>query len=112
MTTTYEEGAIHGLDDIQPGIFPFWHRCVLPRRDLFRNQHPAVLTSHSRDGEYIARVIRRLDLCRCAAPVRVAAARAAGDEQTLAEADAVAFTIDGPRGPRHSPREARCCWRG
>ena len=38
MTITYEEGSIGGLDRIAPGIYPFWHRCVLPATWLFRNQ--------------------------------------------------------------------------
>jgi lysophospholipid acyltransferase (LPLAT)-like uncharacterized protein len=58
-TTTYEEGAIQSLDEVYPGIFPFWHRCVLPATWIYRHQHPAVMTSQSRDGEFIARVIQR-----------------------------------------------------
>lgn len=102
MTITYEEGSIRGLDDIQPGIFPFWHGCVLTAAYLFRNRGIGVLTSLSRDGEYIARVIRRLGFV----PVRGSSSRGGGrgllEMQKMVEAgDAVAFTIDGPRGPRH-----------
>ena len=102
MTITYEEGSIRGLDDIQPGIFPFWHQCVLTAAYLFRNRGIGVLTSLSRDGEYIARVIRRLGFV----PVRGSSSRGGGrgllEMQKMVEAgDAVAFTIDGPRGPRH-----------
>jgi lysophospholipid acyltransferase (LPLAT)-like uncharacterized protein len=102
MTITYEEGSIRGLDDIQPGIFPFWHGCVLTAAYLFRNRGIGVLTSLSRDGEYIARVIRRLGFV----PVRGSSSRGGGrgllELQKMVEAgDAVAFTIDGPRGPCH-----------
>jgi lysophospholipid acyltransferase (LPLAT)-like uncharacterized protein len=101
-TTTYEDGAIQSLDEIYPGIFPFWHRCVLPATWLFRRQHPAVMTSQSLDGEYIARVISRFGFV----PVRGSSTRGGQRallemNQLLAEGHAVAFTIDGPRGPRY-----------
>jgi len=100
-TITYEEGAIRDLSDLYPGIFPFWHRCVLPATWYFRNRRIAVLTSQSLDGEFIARVIRRFGFV----PVRGSSTR--GGERALREMDrilsergAAAFTIDGPRGPR------------
>jgi hypothetical protein len=101
-TTTYEEGAIQSLDDLYPGIFPFWHRCVLPATWIYRHQHPAVMTSRSRDGEFIARVIQRFGFV----PVRGSSSRGGQRallemNRLLAEGHAVAFTIDGPRGPRY-----------
>jgi lysophospholipid acyltransferase (LPLAT)-like uncharacterized protein len=102
MTITFEEGSIRGLDAVAPGIYPFWHRCVLPATWLFRNRDIGVLTSLSRDGEYIARVIRRFGFV----PVRGSSSR--GGQRGLLEMEtmvkaggAVAFTIDGPRGPRY-----------
>ena len=101
-TTTYEEGAIQSLDEVYPGIFPFWHRCVLPATWIYRHQHPAVMTSRSRDGEFIARVIQRFGFI----PVRGSSSRGGQRallemNQQLTEGNAVAFTIDGPRGPRY-----------
>ncbi len=101
-TTTYEEGAIQSLDDLYPGIFPFWHRCVLPATWIYRHQHPAVMTSRSRDGEFIARVIQRFGFV----PVRGSSSRGGQRallemNRLLADGHAVAFTIDGPRGPRY-----------
>jgi lysophospholipid acyltransferase (LPLAT)-like uncharacterized protein len=102
MTITFEEGSMPGLHAISPGIYPFWHRCVLPATWLFRNENIGVLTSLSRDGEYIARVIRRFGFV----PVRGSSSR--GGQRGLREMEAmvkaggaVAFTIDGPRGPRY-----------
>jgi len=102
MTITFEEGSMPGLHAISPGIYPFWHRCVLPATWLFRNEGIGVLTSLSRDGEYIARVIRRFGFV----PVRGSSSR--GGQRGLLEMEtmvkaggAVAFTIDGPRGPRY-----------
>ena len=101
-TITFEEGSIRCLDEVCPGIYPFWHRCVLPATWLFRNRDIGVLTSLSRDGEYIARVIRRFGFV----PVRGSSSR--GGPRGLLEMEtmlnaggAVAFTIDGPRGPRY-----------
>jgi lysophospholipid acyltransferase (LPLAT)-like uncharacterized protein len=101
-TMTYEEGAIQSMDEVYPGIFPFWHRCVLPATWLYRHQHPAVMTSRSRDGEFIARVIKRFGFV----PVRGSSSRGGQRallemNQLLADGHAVAFTIDGPRGPRY-----------
>ena len=100
-TTTYEEGAIQSLAEVYPGIFPFWHRCVLPATWIYRHQHPAVMTSQSRDGEFIARVIKRFGFV----PVRGSSSRGGQRallemNQQLEQGNAVAFTIDGPRGPR------------
>lgn len=100
-TMSFEEGAIQSLDEIYPGIFPFWHSCVLSATWLFRHQHPAVITSQSRDGEFIARVIQRFGFV----PVRGSSSRGGQRallemSQLLADGHAVAFTIDGPRGPR------------
>ena len=102
MTVTLEEGSVPGLQQISPGIYPFWHRCVLPAAWLFRNHGIGVLTSLSRDGEYIARVIRHFGFV----PVRGSSSR--GGQRGLLEMEAmvkaggaVAFTIDGPRGPRY-----------
>jgi hypothetical protein len=60
------------------------------------------MTSQSRDGEFIARVIRRFGFV----PVRGSSSRGGQKallemNQLLAEGHAVAFTIDGPRGPRY-----------
>ena len=101
-TMTYEDGAIQSLEEVYPGIFPFWHRCVLPATWLYRRQHPAVMTSRSLDGEFIARVIQRFGFI----PVRGSSSRGGSRallemNQQLAQGNAVAFTIDGPRGPRY-----------
>jgi lysophospholipid acyltransferase (LPLAT)-like uncharacterized protein len=101
VTFSWEEGSIGSLDNIHPGIFPFWHRCVLGAAWIFRHRNLAVLTSRSLDGELIARVIHRMGYI----PVRGSSSR--GGQRGLLEmhtlvknGGGVAFTIDGPRGPR------------
>jgi lysophospholipid acyltransferase (LPLAT)-like uncharacterized protein len=101
VTFSWEEGSIGGMDHVYPGIYPFWHRCVLGATWIFRGKNFAVLTSKSRDGEFIARVIRRFGY----RPVRGSSSR--GGQRGLLELNSfvkngggAAFTIDGPRGPR------------
>ena len=98
---SWEEGSIGGMDNVYPGIYPFWHRCVLGATWIFRHRNFAVLASRSRDGEFIARVIRRFGYL----PIRGSSSR--GGQRGLLEMDrfvknggGAAFTIDGPRGPR------------
>ncbi len=85
-----------------PCIWSFWHRCVIPAAYQFRDQKIAVMTSRSFDGEYIARIIQKLGF----GSVRGSSSRGAvgalfGMRQELEQGHSVAFTIDGPRGPRY-----------
>ena len=102
VTFSWEDGSIGSMDNVYPGIYPFWHRCVLGATWIFRHRNFAVLTSRSRDGEFIARVIRRFGFV----PVRGSSSR--GGQRGLLEMHSfvmkgggAAFTIDGPRGPRY-----------
>ena len=85
-----------------PGIFAFWHRCVIPAAYPWRNQRFAVLTSRSFDGEYIARIITRLGH----EAVRGSSSRGGAEglrelQRVIEEGRSAVFTIDGPRGPRY-----------
>jgi lysophospholipid acyltransferase (LPLAT)-like uncharacterized protein len=99
---SWEEGSIGSMDNVYPGIYPFWHRCVLGATWIFRDRNFAVLTSRSKDGEFIARVIHRFGYV----PVRGSSSR--GGQRGLLELHSfvengggAAFAIDGPRGPRY-----------
>ncbi len=99
---SWEEGSIGSMDNVHPGIYPFWHRCVLGAVWIFRHRNLAVLTSQSRDGEFIARVIQQFGYV----PIRGSSSR--GGQRGLLEMRShvmgglgAAFTIDGPRGPRY-----------
>jgi lysophospholipid acyltransferase (LPLAT)-like uncharacterized protein len=101
-TMSHEDPTVQSLDEFQTGIFPFWHRCVLPAIWIFRRRRFTVITSQSRDGEYIARAIRHFGFL----PVRGSSSR--GGQRALLEAKQLleaghgaAFTVDGPRGPRY-----------
>jgi lysophospholipid acyltransferase (LPLAT)-like uncharacterized protein len=86
----------------RPIIYSFWHRCVFPAAYLWRNLNIRVMTSQSFDGEYIARIIQKFGFV----PVRGSSSRGAvrallGMRRDTEEGWTVAFTIDGPRGPRY-----------
>ena len=86
----------------RPAVYSFWHRCIFPAAFFFRDQRLAVMTSLSFDGEFIARIIESLGF----RAVRGSSSRGAvgallGMRQEIERGEAVAFTIDGPRGPRY-----------
>lgn len=86
----------------KPVIYSFWHRSVFPAAWLWRKQGIAVMTSRSFDGEYIARIIQKLGFVA----VRGSSSRGGsealrGMKDELGKGAAVAFTIDGPRGPKY-----------
>jgi len=86
----------------RPAIYSFWHQCIFPAAALFRRQGIAVMTSLSFDGEFIAQIIERLGF----RAVRGSSSRGAvgallGMRREVEGGEAVAFTIDGPRGPRY-----------
>lgn len=101
VSFTYEPGT-ENEPKTHPAIYCFWHRCVFAAAYVFRNNGIRVLTSRSYDGEYIARIIERLGF----RAVRGSSSRGAVQslrelQRELEDRAFVAFTIDGPRGPRY-----------
>ncbi|MFI5109869.1 MAG: lysophospholipid acyltransferase family protein, partial [Terriglobales bacterium] len=101
FTVSTEEGAPAG-GYTAPGIFAFWHRCLIPACFRWQRRKIAVLTSRSFDGEYIARILEAYGYT----PVRGSSTRGGvgallGMQQELESGHAVGFTIDGPKGPRY-----------
>jgi lysophospholipid acyltransferase (LPLAT)-like uncharacterized protein len=88
--------------NVAPVIYPFWHRCLIPACFLCRQKRIAVLTSTCFDGEYIARILDKFGYT----PVRGSSTRGGvrgllGMQKELESGHAVAFTIDGPKGPMY-----------
>lgn len=99
---TISEAGAEGEPRTRPAIYCFWHRCVFAASYIFRDHGIRVLTSRSYDGEFIARIIERLRFRAVRGSSSrggVSALRALQRELTAGEF--VAFTIDGPRGPRY-----------
>jgi lysophospholipid acyltransferase (LPLAT)-like uncharacterized protein len=87
-------------------IYSFWHDRIFAGTFFFRNRGIVVITSQSMDGEYIARFIQRLGY----GAVRGSSTR--GGVGALVEMIrlmrsglAMAFTVDGPRGPRYEAKK-------
>ena len=97
---SFEEGAQESLDQ-RPYIASFWHSCIIPSAYIFRDMGIRVMTSASYDGEYIARIIQRLGFVAVrGSSSRNAVGAMLGMRRALEEGWTVAFTLDGPRGPR------------
>jgi lysophospholipid acyltransferase (LPLAT)-like uncharacterized protein len=101
VSVSFEDGAQHALED-RPYIASFWHSCIIPSAYIFRDWGIRVMTSASYDGEYIARIIQKLGFTAIrGSSSRNAVAAQLGMHRALEEGWTVAFTLDGPRGPRH-----------
>ena len=101
FAVSWEEGAPGSLEK-RPIIYSFWHRCVFPAAYLWRNLNIRVMTSQSFDGEYIARIIQKFGFVAVRGSSSRGAVRALlGMRREAEEGWTVAFTIDGPRGPRY-----------
>ncbi len=87
---------------LKPVIYSFWHRAVFPATWVWRDQGIAVMVSRSFDGEYIARIIEAFGFVAVrGSSSRGGAEALLGMREELAKGAAVAFTIDGPRGPKY-----------
>ncbi len=100
-TVSIEEGGPPG-GYAQPVIGVFWHRCMFVATWHFRAREIAVITSRSFDGEYIARIIEKFGYSAVRGSSSRGAVRALlGMHKVIDVGRTVAFTIDGPRGPKY-----------
>jgi lysophospholipid acyltransferase (LPLAT)-like uncharacterized protein len=106
LTIRYEtEGwehfeAIERADKLP--IYSFWHDRIFAGTYFFRNRGIVVMSSQSKDGEYIGRFIKRLGY----GTIRGSSTR--GGTKALVEMIRamkrglpMAFALDGPKGPRY-----------
>jgi lysophospholipid acyltransferase (LPLAT)-like uncharacterized protein len=101
VCVSYEEGAQKTLDQ-RPLIGSFWHSCIIPSTYVCRDLGVRVMSSNSYDGEYMGRIIRRFGFVAVKGSSSRNAVRALlGLRRALEDGWTVAFTLDGPRGPRH-----------
>jgi lysophospholipid acyltransferase (LPLAT)-like uncharacterized protein len=97
---SFEDGAPEGIDT-RPMILAFWHSCIFPATYLWRNLQIRVMSSDSFDGEWTGRIIRKFGFVKVRGSSSRGAVRALlGMRREIEHGWAVAFTIDGPRGPR------------
>lgn len=86
-------------------IYAFWHDRIFASTYFFRNRGIAVITSQSKDGEYIARFIQRLGY----GAIRGSSTRGGVGAlvemiRSMRQGAAMAFTVDGPKGPRYEAK--------
>jgi lysophospholipid acyltransferase (LPLAT)-like uncharacterized protein len=84
-----------------PHVFLLWHEALLPLLWQHRRQAIAIVVSEARDGQYLADFAATLGYRAVRGSSTRGAARALlGAVRELQAGHAVAFTPDGPQGPR------------
>lgn len=93
--------AIQIRDEGEAGIGVFWHRCIFPAAWFWRKRGIVVMNTVHFDGQWTRRVVERLGFGTVqGSSTRGGIEALAAMSERLAEGRHVAFTIDGPRGPR------------
>ncbi len=101
LAVSFEDGAPESLD-AHPLILAFWHSCIFPAIYAWRDLQIRVMSSDSFDGEYTGRIIRKFGFVKVRGSSSKGAVRALlGMRREIEQGATVAFTIDGPRGPRY-----------
>lgn len=91
-------------DGRQP-IYTFWHDRIMLATYFWQRRGIVVMTSRSFDGEYIARFIQRFGYGASRGSSSRGGVGALVEMVRLMRAGRpTAFTIDGPRGPRHEAK--------
>jgi len=100
-----QEGAVEAARNARargPVLWAFWHNRLLGPLIPYRNQGSGVVISQSRDGELITRIVEGFGY------VGLRGSSSRGGSQALrgllrhlSAGRDVAFTPDGPRGPRY-----------
>ena len=86
-------------------IWPFWHDRIFLSAVYFKNRGILVITSKSGDGEYIARFIQRFGFGAIRGSSSRGGARALVEmKREMRKRREIAFTVDGPRGPRYEAK--------
>jgi lysophospholipid acyltransferase (LPLAT)-like uncharacterized protein len=101
LAVSFEDGGPAGLDT-RPIVLSFWHNCVFPAIYIWRDLGIRVMSSDSFDGEYTGRIIRKFGFVKIRGSSSRGAVRAfLGMRRDLEKGWTVAFTIDGPKGPKY-----------
>ena len=105
-TMRWESVGDSNLQDIYKSgnraIFTFWHGRIVPATYYWRKRGIVVMTSMSRDGERIARCIERFGYGAARGSSSEGWVRALAEmAREIRRGRDVAFTVDGPRGPRY-----------
>jgi lysophospholipid acyltransferase (LPLAT)-like uncharacterized protein len=100
VSISFEAGAPQSLRQ-RPLIVSVWHSCIIPATYVCRDLGVRVMSSNSYDGEYMGRIIHQFGFVAVKGSSSRNAVRALlGLRRALEDGWTVAFTLDGPRGPR------------
>ncbi|MBV8052939.1 MAG: lysophospholipid acyltransferase family protein [Acidobacteriaceae bacterium] len=101
FSISWEDGSPGSLEG-RPYVYSFWHDCMIPAMYLWRDLKIRVMSSDSFDGEYTGRIMQKFGFVKVRGSSSRFAVRALlGMRRELEQGWLVAFTLDGPRGPRH-----------
>src|SRR5215204_1620546 len=102
-TWKWKVSGAHHVDEIKARgrhpIHSFWHGRILPATLYFQRRGIVVITSENYDGEWIARIITKFGYGTARGSTSRGAAKALLQLVRDVKSNAVAFTLDGPRGP-------------
>jgi lysophospholipid acyltransferase (LPLAT)-like uncharacterized protein len=99
--TEHEERWRPLYESRRPHVFLLWHEALLPLLWHHRGQSIAIVVSENRDGQYLTDFALALGYRAVRGSSSRGGARALlGAVRELQAGRAVAFTPDGPRGPR------------
>jgi lysophospholipid acyltransferase (LPLAT)-like uncharacterized protein len=83
-------------------IFTSWHSCIFTATWFWRKRGIVVMSSRSRDAEYVGRFIKRFGYGTARGSATRGGGRALAEmAECLSNDMDVGFTIDGPRGPAY-----------
>jgi lysophospholipid acyltransferase (LPLAT)-like uncharacterized protein len=90
-------------------IYVFWHNRIFAGTYFFRKRGIIVMSSKSRDSEYSARLVKHFGY----GTVRGSSSRGGVSAlveliRAMREKNPVAFSIDGPRGPKYVAKSGAC----
>lgn len=101
FAVSWEDGSPKSFAE-RPFVYSFWHNCMIPAMYWCRDLNVRVMSSDSFDGEYTGRIMQKFGFVKVRGSSSKGAIRALlGMRRALEEGWTVAFTIDGPKGPRH-----------
>lgn len=101
FSVSFEDGSPVSLAQ-RPFVYSFWHNAMIAAMYWCRDLKVRVMSSDSFDGEYTGRIMQKFGFVKVRGSSSKGAVRALlGMRRALEEGWTVAFTIDGPKGPRY-----------
>ncbi len=108
-TFRIEHVGIEKIENIRTRVFAVWHEFIFAGTFMMSGQNVLVMSSKSRDGDYMSRALIRLGYC-----VTRGSSSRGGTRALIAMIEAVRLglsaliTVDGPKGPAHVVKPGVC----